>query len=54
MSGSSIKRLKRSVRKEAEKIKIQGLQEFFDYSKTQPLRKRLKIMFKILFKRGIT
>lgn len=51
MSGKSDKKLRRAIRKEADPIKIDGLKEFFQYANGQPLRKRLRFCFKIIFKR---
>lgn len=51
MSGKSAKKLRRAVRKEAAPIKVQALQEFFEYATGQRLRNRIKFCFKIIFKR---
>lgn len=51
MSGKSSKRIRRAVQKEAGKIKIQGLQEFLDYSSTQGLWRRVVFAMRIVFKR---
>jgi hypothetical protein len=37
--------------KDLQKIKVQGLKEFFSFSATQPLRKRIKFAYRILLKR---
>lgn len=45
----SEKRLKRAIRKEKEKIKIKGLREFFEFTKTLSFKKRFRI-WKIILK----
>lgn len=52
MSGKSEKRLRRSVRKETDKIKMHGLKQFMEYTTTQPLKKRIKFAAQIIFKKG--
>lgn len=51
MSGKSNKRIVRAVKKKSDKIKVQGLQEFLDFSNAQPLRKRLIFALRVVFKR---
>lgn len=51
MSQKKIKQLRRKVRQYESDVKIEGLKEFFKFAKTRPLRKRIRMAFKIIFKR---
>jgi hypothetical protein len=51
MSGKSSKKLRRAIRKEKEKIKIEGLDEFMAYASSQRLRNRIVFALRIVFKR---
>lgn len=53
MNGRLVKQIRRKVRQEENSIKINGLNEFFEYASLQPLRKRFALALKILFKVGI-
>jgi hypothetical protein len=51
MSGKSSKKLRRAIRKEKDKIKIEGLDEFMAYASSQRLRNRIVFALRIVFKR---
>lgn len=51
MSSGTAKRLRRTIRKEINTIKIQGLDEFLQYAANQKLRKRIIFGLRILFKK---
>jgi hypothetical protein len=51
MSQKSAKKLRRAIRKEEDKIKIEGLDEFMAYASTQRLRGRIVFALRIVFKR---
>lgn len=50
MSGKQVKRMKRIIRKESDKIKIKGLQEFIVFCNSHSFLGRVKIALKIVFK----
>ena len=52
MSQKQAKRLRRSVRKETDKIKMHGLSQFMQYTQAQPLINRIKFAAQIIFKKG--
>ena len=51
MSGKNVKQIRRQVRKQADKIKIQGLQEFVIFCNSKSFFKRVKIAWMIVFKK---
>lgn len=53
MSSGSKKRLKRTIRKAEDQIKIIGLTEFFAYSETLKLKKRIALACRIIFRMGL-
>ena len=50
MSNKQAKRLRRAVRKESDRIKIQGLAQFFDFVNVHGFFGRMRIGIKIVFK----
>lgn len=51
MSGKQIKRIKKKLKRDEQKVKIEGLNEFMYFTTIQPLKKRLVFAFRIIFKR---
>lgn len=51
MSSKKAKEIRRKVRKEADKIKVQGLHEFVDFCYGRSFFRRVNIALKIVFKR---
>jgi hypothetical protein len=51
MSQKQVKRIRRQVRKESDKIKVMALDEFKAYAKTQGLKRRVALAIKIILKR---
>jgi hypothetical protein len=50
MSTRHAKMIRRNIKKQKDKIKIEMLKQFFIFSAAQPFYKRLKLAIKILFK----
>jgi len=50
MNSKLAKQIRRKVRQESNGIKIEGLKEFFEYASIQPLKKRIALSLKIIFK----
>lgn len=48
MGTKQAKRIRRTIRKEIDSIKIVGLDEFLNYTKKQSFFKRLKFALKII------
>lgn len=51
MSGKTAKLSRKIMRKEAQEIKIEALQEFLEYAAMQRLRRRVAFAVRIIFKR---
>lgn len=51
MSQKQVKRIRRQVRKESDKIKVLALDEFREYAKTQNLKRRVALAVNIILKR---
>ena len=51
MSQKSSKKLRRAIRKEKDKIKIEGLDEFLAFGCSRKLRNRIAFALRIVFKR---
>jgi len=51
MSQKKAKQIRRAVRKESQKIKVQGLEEFINFTRSQSFFKRLNFALKIVFRR---
>jgi hypothetical protein len=50
MSAKQAKRLRRAVRKEKDKIKVEGLTQFLDFINSHTWPQRIGIAFRIIFK----
>ena len=51
MSQRTVKQIRRQVKKQSDKIKVEGLKQFVDFRYAHNFRGRLKIAVMILFKR---